>query len=137
MQSPAAAKMRATFEGSHFNLDVANQNLLSAYKQGVTLVTGTDSGNPLTIHGPAIHRELQLWVEAGIPPSVALQAATWNAAKLLHAADRIGLIRKGYEASFILVDGNPLKDVTATERLSSVFFKGEHIGRQNLFDDEK
>ncbi len=137
MQSPAAAKIRESFEGSHFNLDLANQNLLVAYQQGVTLVTGTDSGNPLTIHGPAIHRELQLWVQAGIPPAAALQAATWNAAKLLHASDRIGLIHKGYEASFILVDGNPLKDINATERLSSVFFKGEHIRRQDLFDDER
>jgi nucleotide-binding universal stress UspA family protein len=55
---------------------LAAQNLATAHRAGVTLVTGTDSGNPLLVHGPAIHRELQLWVQAGVPPSIALQAAT-------------------------------------------------------------
>ena len=54
------------------------------------LVTGSDAGNMLVFHGPTVHRELQLWVEAGIPPAVALQAATLNAARLLRAAQRIG-----------------------------------------------
>ncbi len=54
------------------NLDVAKQNLAAAYRSGATLVTGTDSGLPMTVHGPGVHRELQLWVEAGIPPAAAL-----------------------------------------------------------------
>ncbi len=91
-----------------FRLDLAKQNLAAAYRAGVTLVTGTDAGNPLVIHGPGVHRELQLWVDAGIPPAAALQGATYNAARLLRADQRIGLIRKGYEASLLLVDGNPL-----------------------------
>ena len=53
-----------------------DQNLMAAWRTGVMLVTGTDSGNPTLFHGPAIHRELQLWVAAGIPATVALQAAT-------------------------------------------------------------
>ena len=61
----------------------ARANLLRAWKAGVPLVMGTDSGNPLVFHGPSLHHELQLWVQAGIPAAVALQAATGNAAKLL------------------------------------------------------
>ena len=87
-------------------------------------------------HGPAIHRELQLWVEAGIPPAVALQAATYNGAKLLRAADRMGLIRKGYEANLLLVDGSPLKEISVTERISMVMFKGERVDRSDLFDQQ-
>ena len=98
------------------------------------LVTGTDSGNPQMIHGPGIHRELQLWVEAGIPPEAALRAATYNGAKLLRVDDRMGLIRKGYEANLLLVDGNPLKDISVTERISMVVFKGERLDRTELFD---
>ena len=56
-----------------------------AWEAGVTLVTGSDAGNMLVFHGPTVQHELQLWVEAGIPPAVALQAATWNAARLLRA----------------------------------------------------
>jgi len=119
-----------------FRLDLAKQNLAEAYRAGVTLVTGTDSGDPLVVHGPAVHRELQLWVEAGIPPAAALQGATYNTARLLRADQRIGLIRKGYDANLLLVDGNPLQDISATERISTVFFKGERVDRSELFDQK-
>jgi imidazolonepropionase-like amidohydrolase len=115
---------------------MARKNLGEAYRTGVMLVAGTDSGYPMVVHGPSIHRELQLWVEAGIPSAAALQGATYNAARFLRADQRIGLLRKGYEASLLLVDGNPLQDISATERISSVFFKGERIDRSQLFEQK-
>ena len=117
-------------------LEQSRENLLRAWKAGVPLVMGTDSGNPLVFPGPSLHRELQLWVQAGIPPAVALQAATGNAAKLLGAAGRIGGIRKGMDADLLLVDGNPLQDISATERISVVVFKGEKIQRADLFEQK-
>ena len=111
-------------------------NMLRAWKAGVPLVMGSDSGNPLVFPGPSMHRELQLWVKAGIPNAVALQAATGNAAKLLGVADRLGGIRKGMDADLLLVDGNPLQDITATERISLVVFKGERVRRADLFDQK-
>jgi imidazolonepropionase-like amidohydrolase len=97
---------------------------------------GSDSGNPLVFPGPSIHRELQLWVQAGIPAAVALQAATGNAARLLRAGDRIGGVRQGMDANLLLVDGNPLQDIAATERISLVMFQGERIGRAELFQQK-
>jgi adenine deaminase len=79
----------------------------------------------LVFHGPTVHRELQLWVEAGVPP-VALQAATWNAAKLLRADNRIGLVAIGRDANLLVVDGDPTRDIAATERISLVVLKGAH-----------
>ncbi len=117
-------------------LDQARSNLVRAWKAGVPLVMGTDSGNPMVFHGPAMHRELQLWVQAGIPIPVALQAATVNAAKLLGAEKRIGAIRKGMDADLLMVDGNPLQDIAATERISLVVLKGERIRRSTLFDQK-
>jgi imidazolonepropionase-like amidohydrolase len=55
---------------------------------------------------------------------------------LLRAENRIGLIRKGFEASLLLVDGNPLEDITATERISMVMLKGERVSRSELFDQQ-
>lgn len=118
------------------NLELQMENLRRAWEAGVTLATGTDAGNPLTFHGPSIHRELQLWVHAGIPAAVALRGAGSNAARILGAESRIGLIAPGYEASLLIVDGNPLADIAATERISSVVFKGERIDRQDLFDQK-
>ncbi|MBZ5676944.1 MAG: amidohydrolase family protein [Acidobacteriia bacterium] len=136
LNSPGAQAARKAIGGYPMRLDLAKLNLAAAYHAGVILVTGTDSGNPMVVHGPSIHRELQLWVEAGIPPSAALQGATYNAAKLLRADQRIGLIRKGYDASLLLVDGNPLQDISATERISAVFLKGERVNRSDLFDQK-
>jgi len=87
----------------------------------------------MVFHGPSLHHELKLWVQAGIPAQVALTAATFNGAKLLRAEKRFGSIRKGLEANLLLVDGNPLEDISATERISLVVFKGERIRRSELF----
>jgi imidazolonepropionase-like amidohydrolase/ABC-type multidrug transport system permease subunit len=111
----------------------ARTNLVRAWNAGVPLVMGTDSGNPLVFPGASIHHELQLWVQAGIPAEVALRAATVNAAKLLRADSRFGAIRKGLEANLLLLDGNPLEDISATQRISLVVFKGERIRRSALF----
>ncbi len=118
-------------------LDRSNQNLLNAYKAGVLLISGSDAGNMLVIHGPTIQHELELWVKAGIPPAVALQAATYNAAKVLRADDRIGSIQPGHDATLVLFDGDPLQDIANTERISLVMFRGERVDRSDLFDQSK
>ena len=114
---------------------LARKNLLNAYQAGVTLVTGSDAGNATVSHGPTVHREVELWVEAGIPHNAALQGATGNAAQLLGAGGRIGFVRKGYEATLLLVDGDPTKDIGAIERISRVFLKGESVDRSDLFEE--
>ena len=81
-----------------------------------------------------MQHEIQLWVQAGIPPAVALQAATFNAARLLRAEQRIGSIQPGNDADLLVVDGNPLDDISATERISLVVFKGERVERSELFN---
>ncbi|MBI4904275.1 MAG: ABC transporter permease [Acidobacteria bacterium] len=118
------------------DLNIANDNLLRAWKAGVPLVTGSDAGNFMVIHGPTVHRELQLWVKAGIPAPVALAAATAGSAKALGIGSRAGSIRVGYDATVLLLDGNPLDDITATERLSGVYFKGERVDRAGLFEKD-
>jgi imidazolonepropionase-like amidohydrolase len=136
LASDGGAKMREQMKRFPLSMKLARQNLLAAWKAGVMLVTGSDAGNPLVLHGPTIQRELELWVEAGIPPAVALEAATYNAARLLGAGNRIGLIKEGYDANLLLVDGNPLKDIKQIESIQSVTLKGERISRSELFDQE-
>ena len=116
-------------------LKLESDNLKRAYDAGVTLVTGSDAGNMLVFHGPTIHHELALWVQAGIPAAAALQAATSNAARLLRAESRIGLVAAGHDADLLVVDGNPLADIAALERISLVVFKGERIRRAALFSE--
>lgn len=123
-------------EHQEISLEEAQKQLKAAFDSGKTVVTGTGSGGYLTFHGPAIHRELQLWVQAGVPAKAALQAATGNGAKTLKIDNRTGLIRKGYDATVLVLDGNPLEDIASTERISNLIFKGERIRRPDLFDQK-
>jgi imidazolonepropionase-like amidohydrolase/ABC-type multidrug transport system permease subunit len=129
--------MRAGISKFPMSMPIAVDNLKRAYQHGVTLATGSDAGNLLVIHGPTIQHEMALWVQAGIPPAVALQAATYNAARLLRADDHIGTVRVGNDADLLVVDGNPLEDISVTERISWVVFKGERVyDRASLFTQE-
>ena len=84
----------------------------------------------------AVQHEMELWVAAGVPARDALRAATLNGAKVLHADQRIGSIEKGKDATMLIVDGNPLEDIKATEAVSLVMFKGEIVNRGSLFKPE-
>ena len=136
LQGKEAQKLRDGLSHYPLSMDLGKSNLLAAWKAGVTLVTGSDAGNFLVFHGPTVQREIELWVEAGIPPQVALQAATSNAARLLRADSRIGTIEKGKEATLLVVDGNPLQDVHALSAISNVFLKGERVNRTTLFEQK-
>jgi len=136
MESPEAAASRKAIGEYPIDMAIAQDNLLRAWKAGVTLITGSDAGNMLVFHGPTVQHEMALWVEAGIPAQVALQAATLNSAKALGAGARFGSIEKGKDADMLVVDGNPLQDIKATEAISFVIFKGERIDRAGLFAPE-
>ena len=144
--SKMLAATRSAFEKRKFTKTAADfkplwdherENLMKAYNAGVMLITGSDAGNVLVVHGPTVQRELQLWVQAGIPPGAALQAATYNAAKVLGVADRLGSIQKGRDATLILVDGDPVQNITDTDRIAMVMFRGERVDRSDLFDQDK
>src|SRR5262245_22266324 len=118
-------------------LEQAKENLKRAYQAGVPLVTGTDAGNLLVFHGPSLHRELQLWLDLCIPAAAALHSVNYDAARLLRMDGQIGSTQKGRDADLLLVDGNPLEDITATERISQIIYKGERINRARLFDQSE
>jgi imidazolonepropionase-like amidohydrolase/ABC-type multidrug transport system permease subunit len=95
-------------------------------------VVATLSGILPLPHGPMIHRELQLLVREGETPENALKAATVHAAQWLGVSNRLGSIRTGLEASLLIVEGDPLSDIAATERIWMVMLKGERVARSAL-----
>jgi imidazolonepropionase-like amidohydrolase len=91
-----------------------------AYKAGVKIAFGTDMG--VGPHGEnAI--EFGYMVEGGMPPTEALQAATYRAAQVL-AVDDIGQIEPGFRADVVAVPGNPLADITLTRKVDFVMKDG-------------
>jgi imidazolonepropionase-like amidohydrolase len=121
---------------SFARLNSAQEKLMKAFHAGETLVVATGAGKNLVFHGPSVQHELELWVVSGIPPQDALRAATLNSAKALNADQRLGSIEKGKDATMLVVDGNPLDDIKATEAISFVMFKGERVDRAELFKQE-
>jgi imidazolonepropionase-like amidohydrolase len=92
-----------------------------AWKGGVKIAFGTDSG--VSAHGENA-REFGYMVEAGMPAIDAILSATRNAADLLGAADRIGSIQKGRYADAVAVDGDPLRNIQALQRIRFVMKGG-------------
>jgi imidazolonepropionase-like amidohydrolase len=120
---------------SFARLNAAQEKLMKAFHVGETLIVATGAGKNLVFHGPSVQHELELWVVSGIPPQDAIRAATLNSARALHADQRIGSIEKGKDATLLVVDGNPLEDIKATEAIAFVMFKGEAINRSALFKE--
>ncbi len=82
--------------------------------------------------GFALHRELGLIVAAGLSPYAALQTGTLNAARYLGAEDRFGAVREGLEADLVLLDANPLTDISESRRIHGVMLRGRWLDRGEL-----
>jgi hypothetical protein len=90
------------------------------HKAGVTIVAGTDQAVP----GHSLHRELELYVQAGFTPMEALQAATIVPARAMKKDKELGTIEAGKRADFLVVDGDPLADIRALRRIRVVVTGG-------------
>ncbi|RUO65428.1 Imidazolonepropionase [Pseudidiomarina planktonica] len=108
-------------------------NLISSttrmHEAGIRLLVGTDAPNPNTAHGWSIVVEMSLFAEAGIPAQQILTAATAATANAFGIADR-GMIASGYRADFILLERNPLEDLTALQQPQAVYKNGFKVGRE-------
>jgi imidazolonepropionase-like amidohydrolase len=90
------------------------------HRAGVPIVAGTDVAMP----GHSLHREIELYVEAGFTPLEAIQAATIVPARVMNLDREIGTVEVGKRADMILIDGDPLVDIHAIRRVRSVITGG-------------
>ncbi len=95
-------------------------------------MVGTDSGNPFIFPGLSVHEEMEVLVEAGLPPLQALQAATLNPARYLEATDSLGTVEAGKLADLVLLEANPLEDIRNTQRIAGVVLNGGYLDRRAL-----
>jgi imidazolonepropionase-like amidohydrolase len=98
------------------------------YDAGVPIFAGTDA-----IAGIMLHRELELEVQAGIPPAKSLQIATFDAARLLKQEKDIGSIAEGKLADFVLVEGNPAEHIGDIRRCRLVMKGGTLYKSADLY----
>jgi imidazolonepropionase-like amidohydrolase len=110
-------------------------NIHRAHEAGIPLLAGSDAGNPGTAHGPSLHHELALLVEAGLTPMAALRSATSLPARAF-GLDGRGCIQPGCRADLVLVEGNPLADIRQTIRIDSVWKNGARTDRASRASDD-
>jgi imidazolonepropionase-like amidohydrolase len=89
----------------------------------VKVCLGTDSGFKMKLGGFSQHRELELMCSAGFSARASLQAALANNRQLF--AEHMTAIAPGQRASFFLVKGNPLENISDTQKISEIWFEGE------------
>lgn len=102
------------------------------HRGGVNILAGTDVLNPFVFPGFSLHDELALLVQAGLSPLDALRAATLNPAKYLGTTATQGTVDKGKVGDLVLLDANPLDDITATTRINAVIVNGRLFERKAL-----
>ena len=95
------------------------------------VILGTDAGAVGDFFGYADHLELELFVRLGMTPSQAIVAATERAAEAF-GLTHVGTLAAGQSADFIVLDANPLDDITNTRQISRVYLRGEEIDRDGL-----
>jgi len=110
---------------------ILQRSLAKLSAAGARIVLGGDTGLQDDPFGFAEHRELELMVEAGMTPMQAITAATRNGADYL-GLKTAGTLGPGKQADFIVLDGNPLEDITNTRRITRIFLKGREVNRGSL-----
>jgi len=102
------------------------------YRAGVGIIAGSDMMIPYMFPGFSLHDELELMVEGGLSPLEALQTATINPAKFLHREKEFGTIEKGKYADLVLLDANPLENISNTKKINAVIANGRLFQRVDL-----
>jgi imidazolonepropionase-like amidohydrolase len=102
------------------------ESFAAAVKSGLKIAAGTDAGTPFNPHGD-LAAELKLMVDYGLRPADAIVAATRNAAENLGLLQDTGTIEVGKRADLILVDGDPVADISYLSRVSHVVSNGTTI----------
>lgn len=104
------------------------RNLGRNQEAGMIIGMGTDSGTSVAW---TVHTELRDMVACGLSPMQAIVAATRTSAEIL-GLDRLGMVAPGKSADFVVLDRNPLDDITNTRRISRVYLRGVEVDREAL-----
>ena len=113
------------------NKHLLQQLVADLGQRGVVLLAGTDAPNPTTVPADSLYTELELLVEAGFTPEDAIRAATTAAADHLGRTSD-GRVQVGAKADFLLLEGNPLEDISQLRQRAGVVLAGRYLSSNEI-----
>lgn len=105
-------------------IEVRSMLINALHEAGAGLLLGADSPQIFNVPGFAIHHELRMLVESGLTPYAALETGTVNVARFLGEEDTFGTVAEDMRADLLLLDENPLVDITAVKQRAGVMIQG-------------
>lgn len=124
---PEAAEAAETAVAIRAAIAVLLKITLALHQAGIPIIAGSDVGVP----GHTLHRELELYVKAGLTPLEALQTATLTPARVMKLENEVGTIEAGKRADLVILAGNPLENISNIRKVKFVVAGGR------LFDASK
>jgi imidazolonepropionase-like amidohydrolase len=109
-----------------------NKFVRALHEGGAKILLGTDTPNQFVVPGFAIHEELRNLISAGFTPYEAIRAGTSDAAEFLKSQNQWGTVAAGLQADLILVEANPLQDVSNVNRRIGVMVRGQWMTELEL-----
>jgi hypothetical protein len=100
--------------------------------KGILILSGTDVNNPFCIAGFGLQQELINLHNAGLTNLQVLQTATINPAKFLFREKEMGTVAEGKLADLLILDANPLVDISNTQKIYAVIVNGKYLSRENI-----
>jgi hypothetical protein len=113
-------------------VDLRNKLIKAIHDAGGKIMAGSDTPEFLFLYGFSQHRELKALADAGLSNYAVLAAGTRNAHEFLGTIDKVGTIEKGRRADLILLNANPLENITVTENRTGVMLKGKWYPQAEL-----
>ncbi|HEV8376838.1 MAG TPA: amidohydrolase family protein [Candidatus Polarisedimenticolia bacterium] len=113
----AARRRREYFENTS---RVSRGNLKAVHQAGIPIAMGTDAGNPLTLHGVSVYKEMEAMQASGMKPMEVLTASTRNGALAMHRLEEFGTVEAGKVADLLVVSADPSRDIKNLRHLRYV-----------------
>jgi hypothetical protein len=111
---------------------IAFWNLRRLHETGITIAAGSDAGNIGTLHGPALHRELERMAEAGLAPLSILKAASQGGARAMGRGSDLGTLEPGKRADLLVLDADPQGDIRQARRIHRVVQGGVILNPESI-----
>lgn len=116
-----------SYRGGANDISARTQTLKKIMDSGGRIVAGTDS--PFVPHAESLHTEIEIYVSAGLTAAQALRSATSDSAHAMGAGDQIGTLAPGFMADMVVLDGDPLVNITDTRAINTVIKSGIVVWR--------